>query len=368
MTGMPRPRPPHLQRERTRHGRAVWYVRVGKGPRVRVLAEYGTPEFDAAYNAAVIGRPISAPGKASAGSIQWLIDRYRESAAWTGPHLSQATRRQRDNIFHSVTKTNGRDAYSGISASSLTKSRDKRAHTPHQARHFLDAMRGLFRWALAADLVKDDPTTAIDNPKRRKGKGFPIWSEDEVDRYQEQWPLGTRQRVWIDVLLYTGLRRGDAVRLGRQHIRNGVATLTTEKSRGEITVTIPLLPVLQRTLEAGPCGDLAFICGERGTPLTKESFGNMFKDACRQAGIVGKSAHGIRKVGATRAAEAGATAWELDALFGWKGQRTSAIYTEDANRKRLGLQAAGKLIRNDAGTSPPAPLEIVRAAGEKSQA
>lgn len=68
-----------------------------------------------------------------------------------------------------------------------------------------------------------------------------------------------------------------------------------------MTVTIPLLPVLAKILQAGPCGDLAFICGESGGPLTKESFGNAFRDACNAAGV-NKSAHGVRKIGATRAA------------------------------------------------------------------
>jgi len=54
---MPRPRPPHLQREITRHGKAVWYVRVNRGPRVRLKAEFGTPEFDAEYRAALSGTP-----------------------------------------------------------------------------------------------------------------------------------------------------------------------------------------------------------------------------------------------------------------------------------------------------------------------
>ena len=118
------------------------------------------------------------------------------------------------------------------------------------------------------------------------------------------------------MLAYTGLRRGDVVRLGRQHVRDGVATIKTEKSGFTVEVSLPILPVLQATLDAGPCGDLAFICGERGEPLTKESFGNMFKDACKAAGVPG-SAHGVRKIAATRAANAGATEAELMAIFGW---------------------------------------------------
>jgi len=101
-------------------------------------------------------------------------------------------------------------------------------------------------------------------------------------------------------MLYTGLRRGDAVRLGRQHVKHGVATLTTEKT-GTV-VSLPILTVLQRTLDAGPCGDLSFIAGAKGRPFTKESFGNEFRDACRAAGI-NKSAHGLRKIGAIRVAE-----------------------------------------------------------------
>jgi hypothetical protein len=54
---------------------------------------------------------------------------------------------------------------------------------------------------------------------------------------------------------------------------------------------------------------------KNGKPLTKESFGNAFKDACRAAGIFNRSAHGCRKIAATRAAEAGATVAELNALF-----------------------------------------------------
>jgi integrase len=64
------------------------------------------------------------------------------------------------------------------------------------------------------------------------------------------------------VLIYTGLRRGDAVKLGRQHIRDDIATVKTEKTDTE--VTLPILPVLANTLAGGPCGDLTFIVGESG--------------------------------------------------------------------------------------------------------
>ena len=67
-------------------------------------------------------------------------------------------------------------------------------------------------------------------------------------KYQACWPIGTRQRVWLDVLLYTGLRRGDAVCLGRQHVRAGVAAIKTEKSGYTVEVNLPILAVLQARL------------------------------------------------------------------------------------------------------------------------
>jgi integrase len=230
---------------------------------------------------------------------------------------------------------------------------DRRANTPFQARHFLDAMRGLFRWALKARLVKVDPTAGVDDPPRPQSEGYAPWSEEDIAAYEARWPIGTRQRVWLDVPLYTGLRRGDAVRFGRQHVRNGVGTIKTEKTGTE--VTLPILPVLDATLKAGPCGDLTFIAGENGRPLTKESFGNLFRKACREAGLHDRSAHGLRKAAANRAANAGATVAELEAIFGWQGGTMTALYTRAADRRRLAQRAMHKLARTSDEQTLPAP-------------
>jgi integrase len=157
--------------------------------------------------------------------------------------------------------------------------------------------------------------------------------------------------------LYTGLRRGDAVRLGRQHVRDGIATLRTEKTG--VTVTIPILPALDEILQAGPCADLAFICGESGRALTKESFGNLFRDASNAAGVA-KSAHGLRKIGATRAANNGATVAELEAIFGWSGGGMASLYTRAADRARLAKSAMVKLDRTPGEQSIPSPTGKVR--------
>jgi len=338
---MPRKLPPFAYREINRHGNAAFYFRRGKGKRIR-LPDFGDPAFDEKYREALAASPADAkPAAAGNSTLKWLITRYRETGDYRG--LSQATRKQRDNIFKGVVTKAGHHPYKAISRKVIVNGREDRAATPAQARNFLDAMRGLFRWAVEAELVDVDPTAGVKNPRRPKTGGFAAWTEDDVRAFEKRWPAGTKERVWLHVLLYTGLRRGDAVTIGKQHVRDGVATIKTEKTGTEVSITI--LPTLADTLRIGPTGDLAFIVGENGKPLTKETFGNYFRVACNEAGLKGKSAHGVRKIGAERAALAGATEKELEAMFGWNGPAMPSLYTKNAERKRL-AQAGSERLKN----------------------
>jgi integrase len=339
---MPRPRPPYLHRQVTRHGKVIWVVRKGaRGKKIRIRGEYGSPAFEAAYRDAVAGkgqspdRPVTVPG----GTLAWLWMLYVQTGAWT--NLKAPTRKQRENIMMHVLKSAGAEALSTIDKVAIIDGVDRRAATPFQAKNFLTTMRGLFEWAFAKNLVRVDPTAGI-KAERPKTKGFPVWTEEDIEKFQRRWPIGTRERVMLDIFLYTGLRRGDAAVVGKQHVRDGVIEIDTEKT--SMRVTIPILPVLQVTLNAGPVGELAFIATKTGQPMTKESLGNAFADACRAAGIR-KSAHGLRKAAATNAANNGATVAQLEAIFGWEGGQMAALYTRSANRRALSTGASGQLAR-----------------------
>lgn len=132
---MPRPRPPCLQREVTRHGTVVWYVRIGKGPRVRIKAQFGTPEFDAEYQNAVTGKPrVPTTKTAPVGSLAWLLAGYREVPDWT--HLSLATRRQRENIFSHVLAQAGHVPANKITQASIVAGLERRSETPAASAQF----------------------------------------------------------------------------------------------------------------------------------------------------------------------------------------------------------------------------------------
>ena len=121
---MPRPRPPYLLTEMTRHRRRVWYVRRGHGQRVRLKAEYGSEAFWSEYRAAIEG--ASAPRKGpKAHTLAWGLDRYRNSSSWAV--LSNATRRQSENIYRAVVSTAGEVLLSDIASDTIMAGRERRA-------------------------------------------------------------------------------------------------------------------------------------------------------------------------------------------------------------------------------------------------
>ena len=351
---MPRPRPPFLVRQVTRHGKAVWYVRRGVGPRVRIRAAFGSPEFAGEYQAAVAGITAAQPkGRVGAGSSRMAHPAIPRKLGLAT--LAVATRDQRENILRNVERQAGDVPFTAITRAKIIEGRENRKATPNQANNFIKSMRGLFRWAVDVEIAKVDPTRDV-KLLNVKTEGFHVWTEDEVSQFEGRWPIGTRERLALDLLLYTGLRRGDAVRLGRQHVKDGVFKIKTEKNG--VVVEAPILAPLARSIEAAPTGDLAFIAGERGKPMAKESFGNWFREACKAAGVPG-SAHGLRKAGATLAAENGATTTELKSMFGWTDDSMPAHYTRTADRARSAAVGMSKLERKEHALSPHLPPHLV---------
>lgn len=356
MSEMPKRRLPYLNRQPGRHGNGLvyWYVRVGKGPRIPIRGEYGSPEFLAAYTAAVGGSKPVAPSRASKGTLRWLIDTYKRSSDWAG--VEPATRKQRDHFFLQMIAKAGDCGADDIRQVHVLQGREDRQLTPHAANNYLKTARALFRWAKEAGHIGEDPAKDVAFLKV-KTTGFPVWTLDEVKLYRDRWPLGTTQRLAIEIYLNTGLRRGDAATVGRQHVRDGVLHLRAGKN--QVPLYIPILPALQAAIDAGPTGDLAFLVTRYGRPWVKESLGNEFREWCDEAGVK-KSAHGLRKLAATVLADNGGSEQELQALFGWTTNTMSAVYTREANRKRQSLQAAFKLLEELDRNKTAQPLQIGR--------
>jgi integrase len=175
-------------------------------------------------------------------------------------------------------------------------------------------------------------------------RGFPVWTDDEIKRFRDRWPLGTRERLAFEIMATTGLRRGDAARLGRQHMSevDGVTVLRLRTEKGDRQVVREVMPELKAAIDAYPLSGLAFVARGDGAALSKRGFGDWFRDACRAAGVK-KSPHGLRKHDATALAHSGASEAELEGAMGWApGSGMARIYTHERDDELLAARAVSK--------------------------
>src|SRR3954466_540027 len=184
-------------------------------------------------------------------------------------------------------------------------------------------------------------------------EGFHVWTDEEVAQFEARHPVGTTARLAFALLRYTGVRRSDVVKLGKGMERDGALRFTVTKGSlrkgkaGPKRLSLPILPALRKIIDAAPSGHLTYIVSSYGKPYTAESFGNKFREWCDQAGLKHCSAHGIRKFDATAAAENGATAHQLMAMFGWDSIRQAEHYTRKASQQKLATGAMHLLTRDD---------------------
>lgn len=339
--GMPRPRPPYVRQETTRHGRVIWTFRRGT-EYARLPDDYGSADFWTAYNAALEGKKAPKAGGKS-GTLEWLVRRYKASGHFAS--LAPTSRQGRDYIMQAVCKEAGHVPFIRVTRVKIQEAMDRRAATPHAANNFLVAMSVLFKWAVDNEMIEKNPCEGV-SPRKDKIKGFHTWTIEEVDQFRAKHPIGTKPRLALDLLLFTGLRRGDVRLVGKQHVRDGIISLRTGKTNAQLH--LPIFNELQASIDATPIGDMVYLTNAKGEPFANaQSFGMWFIRQCRGAGLpAGCTAHGLRKAGATIAANNGATTHELMAMFGWSRISMAEVYTKQADRARLARGASERIANN----------------------
>lgn len=350
-----------ITRDRDRHGTVrVYYRRPGRR-KIRMRSEPGSiafaehyAELDAMFASGEFAKP-AASNPFAPGTLGWLIKLYRASSPWAAldPSTKRARGRVIDHMLDEPVVRGEPEIYAAFPLPRLTLAalevlRDRKAKLPGAANERVKALRSLFKWALAQKAVTgvaSNPALGLHKIKYATN-GHHTWSIEEIEQYEARHPAGTKAHMALQILLYTGARRSDAPRLGRQHVRNGALIWTAHKNRNRhpVTIEIPVLQPLADALAAGPVSDLVFLVTENGRPFSINGFGNWFKERCVEAGLPHCSAHGMRKASATRAAESGATAHQLMAMFGWSNLAEAERYTQAAKRKRMAAAGMQHLL------------------------
>jgi integrase len=347
---------PYLVEDQDRHGNARLYVRR-HGRKVRIREKPGSPEFAVAYTAALAELETATGRKtprqrALEGTLGWLASSYFASPRFKKlDQRSQATRRLvieeclREPPKPGAKTTMALCPIAKINASAVMMLMDRKAGKPGAANNRKRHLSTMFGWAVSKGHMKTNPARDAERVEYAS-EGFHTWSLEEVRQFEERHPIGSKARLALALLLFTGARRGDVVTFGRQHVKDGVLRYVPRKTRYKRLRASekPWLPELASVVAASPTGDLTFLVTDYGKPFSSPGFGNWFRKMCDRAGLPDCSAHGLRKVGATLAAEGGATDRQLMALFDWTSADQASIYTAAADKKKLAAQAAQIMV------------------------
>jgi integrase len=332
---------PHVNSFRNRHGTLVFYFRRRGCKGVRLRGVPGSPEFMAAYAAAIdSAEPIVIGAhRAKVGTVAATVGLMLASVAFA--NLADGTQRLRRNILERFREAHGDKRIATIERKHVQAMVDAKAATPSAARNFLAVVRSLMQFAIEAGIRADDPTIGVKRVKI-KSDGFITWEEHHIAAFEARHPIGTMPRLAFELALGTGQRRSDLVKLGRQHVRGDMIAVRQQKTSKPLM--IPISNQLRAAIDAMPADRLTFITATRGEPYLPTSFSNWFRDRCREAGLpIGFSVHGLRKAVCRRLAEAGCTEKEIGAISGHKSLRMMQRYTEAADQEHLARAALERL-------------------------
>jgi integrase len=310
----------------------------------------GTQQFWSAYEAYMAAKPGDKPlaRTGAARSIDDLVARFYRSTDWTG-NAAPVTLAKRKAVIEAFRAKHGhrpadKAPYQKLDAYIAEVAKGDGQHGgPFAAETARKLLRRLFAYAVKLGWRLDNPMQFV-TFRPRKTPGFHAWSEAEIEQYRAHWPLGTKQRLAMELGLWTGKRRSDAVRMGPQHIERG--ELIGRDRKTDKAWTLPIAPQLAEAIAAMQPGHLCFVPSDRGKPYSAASFGNQFAKWCDAAGLRKECRfHGLRKAISRRMAEAGAGNAGIKAVTLHSRDDEVALYVASADQRRLARSSIDRISR-----------------------
>lgn len=252
-----------------RHGNVRIYVRRD-GRKVRLRNITSLENFAAGYRKALEEGPktLEKPGRPPVrrDSLRWLVEMYFNCAEFQ--ELGKSTQYARRGILDTICENYGTWPYKLMESGHVrTRVRDVKIEFPEAANNRVKAIRQVFKWAVEVGYADTNPARDIPRLKSNNPDGYHTWSVDEVHQFEDHHPIGTTARLAMALGLFTGVRRSDAVRLGRQVERDGLLLFHRAKKQGE-------------KFEASRDFDLAGIAGNSRRNEVRPSY--IFSDAVWQ--------------------------------------------------------------------------------------
>jgi integrase len=334
-------KPKYVEDYLDRHGQPRVYLRKPGLARVALPAPMFTLEFWAAYHAAMGGTPAQGPRRIKAGTIAAAVKGYYGSTEFKA--LADTTKAVYRGVLNRFSDKHGEGPIASLQPKHINRLIDEMADTPSAASNFRKRLKAVMDYAVSDGMRADNPVVTAKKVKL-KSLGHRTWTEEDIAAFRKHWPVDSPRRVAMEVLLHTGLRRSDAVKLGWKHASTGVFVITTKKSQGHIELCIPVHAELAHFLADCPKHGPTFILTKYGKARSEKAFSTWIREAADEAGLPPKSSpHGLRKAACRRLAETGCTALEIMSITGHTDIREIERYCREAARKKLAVTAMAKL-------------------------
>lgn len=317
-------------------GRIYWRFRAN-GFSANLPGPWGSPAFKAAYEAALAGSRAPRTN-AAPDTVAWLVEQYLGSLRFK--NLSDSRKRSIRGELDWLRRVSGDLPFARLEVRHVEALMAKKTG-PQAANTVKKNLSMLFTFAIKK-LEYKGPNPAIGADKLKINPlGYHTWTDEEIDRFLQKHGPGTKARLVLLLALNTGMARQDLARAGWQHVKSG--RIAYRRHKTSVAADLPILPDLAEELRKLPAGQMLFVAkNATGEPYAVASLGNWFRDRCAEAQVPG-SLHGLRKAGATRLADAGATEMEIASYLAHINTTQVSTYTKKANRARLADSGFAKL-------------------------
>lgn len=337
--------PQWVSEYRDRHGKPRYRFRRKGYAQYLFKNAPGTEGFRQEYEACkngIVAEPVM-PGaeRIKPGSFDDLLGRYYRSPDFLNP--GQRTQAVYRGVLDRWRVKYGRAMVHDLEPRHVGEMMAELLPHRTAANMLRKRLRALMDFAIREGMASTNPVAPV-RPYKVESDGFHTWTEEEIAKFEEQHKVGTKARLALDLMLWTGQRGGDARGMGRQHIKGKRLIVTQEKTKA--IVSLPMLAPLAESILAAPTGDLVFLVSEHGRPFSRKGFGNKFRQWCDEADLPHCSAHGLRKAAARRFAEAGCTNQQIKSWTGHTTDSEVARYTAAADQQLLSDAAAELLMAN----------------------
>lgn len=352
--------PKYVSEFRGQHGKMRLRFRRAGYEGGYFTAELGTEAFREEYHAFMnpgTAKETPAVQRATPGTIGELRARYLDPITRLGPTkvTQDKVRAVIERFCDGKTDRMVKDVRFDHLDKLIAKTREKAiVETPRGPRAIggIDAAKKLrkelirfFAFAVKLGMRPDNPAAITEEVRVAAGErstGYHTWTEEEIAQYREKHPLGTKQRLALELLLWSGQRSNDTRLFGRRNIKNGLIAVKAGKT-GK-TGFIPVSPQLDAAINAMPANaSMFYLLTHKGLPYSQKGFGNFVKEACIDAGLPHCSAHGLRKAIMRRMADLNISNQGMKSVSFHSGDDEVALYTRDANQKRLADDAISAL-------------------------